>query len=111
MAIPLVTNPAYSFDFDPKHRFPMDKFRLLHEYLQAIGIAQKSNTYRPGTAKMVVLASAHSSDYLERFIQNRQSAQESRRMGLPWSEQLVRRTLIAPSGTLLTASIALQEGI
>ena len=32
-------------------------------------------------------------------------------MGLPWSEDLVRRTCIAPMGTLLTAQLALKHGI
>ncbi|MGB3609188.1 MAG: histone deacetylase [Cellvibrio sp.] len=109
--IPLVTNPAYSFDFDSNHRFPMEKFRLLHDYLQEQGIAQASNRFRPGKAKQAVLELAHSRDYLERFIHNRQSPQEIRRMGLPWSEGLMRRTLISPNGTLLAASLALQHGI
>ncbi len=109
--IPLVTNPAYSFDFDSKHRFPMEKFRLLHDYLQERGIATTSNTFRPGKAKQIVLELAHSRDYLERFIHNRQSPQEIRRMGLPWSEGLMHRTLISPNGTLLAASLALQHGI
>ncbi|HTF84402.1 MAG TPA: histone deacetylase [Cellvibrio sp.] len=109
--IPLVTHPAYSFDFDSKHRFPMEKFRLLHRYLQERDIAQSGNTFRPGKAKQVILELAHSRDYLERFIHNRQSPQEIRRMGLPWSEGLMHRTLISPNGTLLAASLALQYGI
>jgi acetoin utilization deacetylase AcuC-like enzyme len=109
--IPLITNPVYSFEFDSKHRFPMEKFRLLHQYLQDVGIASSANTFRPGRAKTAVLELAHSRDYLERFIHNQQTPQEIRRMGLPWSEGLVRRTLISPNGTLLAASLALQHGI
>lgn len=109
--VPLVTNPVYSYDFDTGHRFPMEKFRLLYEYLQETGIATSSNVFRPGIAKQEVLELAHSRDYLQRFIHNQQSAQEIRRMGLPWSEGLVKRTLISPNGTLLAASLALQHGI
>ena len=32
-------------------------------------------------------------------------------MGLPWSEGLVKRSLISPNGTFLTASLALRHGI
>lgn len=109
--IPLVTHPSYSFEFDSKHRFPMEKFRLLHEYLIEMGLAKTANVFRPGKAKQLVLELAHSKDYLERFIHNRQSSQEIRRMGLPWSAGLVQRTLISPNGTLLTALLALQYGI
>ncbi|OUS39730.1 histone deacetylase ['Osedax' symbiont bacterium Rs2_46_30_T18] len=111
MSLPLVTHPHYSYDFEDKHRFPMQKFRLLHEYLQQQGIANASNTYRPGTAKMALLETAHCSDYLQRFVNNKQDKKELRRMGLPWSAGLVRRTLISPVGTLLTCHLALKHGI
>ena len=53
----------------------------------------------------------HCSDYLQRFRHNQLTAKELRRMGLPWSEGLVRRSLVSPNGTLLTASIALSYGV
>ncbi len=111
MTIPLVTHPAYSFDFPGKHRFPMEKFRLLHRYVQEKGIAQNANTLRPGRGKIDLLSLAHCPNYLQRFIDNQMDRQEVRRMGLPWSEGLVKRTLISPAGTLLTAYTALRRGI
>lgn len=109
--IKLVTHPEYSFDFPGTHRFPMEKFKLLHQYLIDKGLATPANTVRPGRMKRDLLELAHCPDYLDRFIGNTQDRQELRRMGLPWSEGLVKRTLISPNGTLLTASIALEEGI
>lgn len=109
--LPLVTNPVYSFEFDKKHRFPMEKFSLLSEYLHACGISNSKNVFRPGRAKLKALTLAHCPEYLHRFIHNEQSPKEIRRMGLPWSEGLVRRTLISPNGTLLAASLALQHGL
>lgn len=111
MTIPLITHPAYSYDFPGKHRFPMQKFKLLHEYLQASGLATKSNTLRPGRAKHEFLQSAHCPDYIQRFCQGELSPKEVRRLGLPWSEGLVRRTVISPAGTLLAAHYALQHGV
>lgn len=111
MLIPLVTHPQYSFAFPARHRFPMEKFGLLHGYLQQQGIATADNTFRPGQANLQVLGLAHCPDYLHRFMHNQQSAAEVRRMGLPWSEGLLRRTLISPNGTLLTAKLALSRGI
>ena len=109
--IKLVTHPEYSFDFPAKHRFPMEKFGLLHRYLQDCGLATSKNTVRPGRIRQDILEQAHCPDYLHRFIHNRQTRQEQRRMGLPWSEGLRKRTLISPNGTLLAATIALEEGI
>ncbi|MEH6445222.1 MAG: histone deacetylase [Oceanospirillaceae bacterium] len=111
MHLPLVYHPAYSYEFSDKHRFPMQKFRLLHQYLIEVGIATFENTYRPGKANVALLAHAHCEEYLEQFITNKLDKQALRRMGLPWSEALVRRTLISPLGTLLTCQLALKYGI
>lgn len=109
--VPLVTHPAYSFAFPESHRFPMDKFALLHDYLKGVGIATPTNTFRPGKAKLELLEMAHCPDYVERFVAGTQTPAQLRRMGLPWSEALVKRTLISPNGTLLTALLALEHGV
>lgn len=109
--IPIVSHPSYSYSFNHRHRFPMEKFRLLHDYLTANGIVKAQNTYRPGTAKQDIIELAHCPDYLNRFITNSQTEKEIRRMGLPWSEGLKRRTLISPNGTLVSASLAMEYGI
>ena len=111
MSIPLVTHPDYSFEFPPKHRFPMEKFALLHRYLRDQGVATDKNTYRPGRAREELLQLAHCPEYLRRFRENQQTPQELRRMGLPWSPGLMKRTLIAPNGTFLAANLALEFGI
>jgi len=109
--LPLVFNPYYSFDFPGKHRFPMQKFKQLLQNLQEQGIATPENVIRPGKARMDLLELAHSSDYLYSFIDGQLSTSEIRRLGLPWSEGLVKRTLISPNGTLLTTNLAIKHGI
>ncbi|MGH1439837.1 MAG: histone deacetylase family protein [Cellvibrionaceae bacterium] len=111
MPIPLITNPHYSYTFPNSHRFPMEKFGLLEQLCRDKGWLTQKNTFRPGTAKMALLEQAHCRDYLSRFIDNKQTKQEIRRMGLPWSEGLRKRTLISPNGTFLTAQLALKNGI
>jgi acetoin utilization deacetylase AcuC-like enzyme len=111
MSVPLVYHPSYSFPFPGRHRFPMEKFRLLHERLRDSGIAGAANLHRPGRARPALLSLAHCPDYIERFLGNRLGEREAKRMGLPWSQDLARRTCIAPMGTLLTAQLALKHGI
>lgn len=89
----------------------MAKFGLLHSYLQQQGIAQPANTFRPGKIKHSQLALAHCEQYVTAFASGLLDAQAQRRLGLPWSEGLVRRTFISPAGTLLAAHFALREGI
>ena len=109
--LPLVSNPYYSFDFPEKHRFPMQKFRYLVEFLKNQGVATTNNIFRPGKARIDLLELAHCPNYISRFINGELTSAEVRRLGLPWSEALVKRTLISPNGTLLTANLALQHGI
>lgn len=111
MPIPLVYNPVYSYPFPDKHRFPMQKFRYLHEYLQSQGIVNSNNVFQPGKLRLEQLQYVHCPDYVERFLTNTLDSKEQRRMGLPWSEGLSQRTLVAPNGTLLAAGIALNQGI
>ncbi|WP_341937485.1 histone deacetylase family protein [Marinimicrobium sp. C2-29] len=110
-SLPLVYHPAYSFPFPERHRFPMAKFGLLTEYLRGTGILRPENSFRPGPCKPLWLEQTHCPDYLQRFINQSQSPRELRQMNLPWSEALVKRTLIAPSGTVLAAQLALHSGL
>jgi len=109
--LPLVASPHYSYEFPERHRFPMQKFRLLVDYLTAQGIATPRNVFRPSRVRVDVLQLAHCPEYLKRFTEGKLSDQELRRLGLPWSEGLVKRSLISPNGTLLTASLALKSGL
>lgn len=111
MTIPLVTHPFYSYPFSGRHRFPMEKFDLLARYCKEKGFLRANNGFRPGKARQDLLETAHCTHYINRFINNQQSVKEQRRMGLPWSTNLVRRSLISPNGTFLTAQLALQQGI
>lgn len=111
MPLPLVYHPDYSFAFPARHRFPMEKFGLLYEHVKSLGIASTHNVYRPGACPTRFLTLAHCPDYVRRFIKGELTPKELRRLGLPWSEALVKRTCISPMGTVLTAQLALENGI
>ncbi len=111
MSIPLIYSPAYSYSFPAGHRFPMSKFYELHRYLSQVGIINPHNVFRPGRVKPEVLQLAHCDQYIQKFINNQLSTKALRKMGLPWSEALVKRSLISPNGTLMTGAIALNHGI
>jgi acetoin utilization deacetylase AcuC-like enzyme len=111
MSIPLVYSPFYSYSFPANHRFPMSKFHHLHQCLTENGLLTDHNVFRPGRVKQSVLQLAHDTTYIEKFQTNQLSTQELRKMGLPWSEALVKRSMISPNGTLMTGAIALNHGI
>ena len=109
--LPLVYHPDYSFPFPGEHRFPMEKFGRLHGYLRGLGIAHCDNELRPGRAKAALLGQAHCPQYVSDIVTGTLNQKAQRRLGLPWSEGLVKRTCIAPMGTLLTAQLALKQGL
>lgn len=111
MPLPLIYHEDYSPPFTDGHRFPMAKFRLLKELLLASGMTREEHLLRPASCPSSLLALAHCPAYIERFISGSLRPDEQRRLGLPWSEALVRRTLRAVGGSLLTAEQALQRGM
>ncbi|REL32251.1 histone deacetylase family protein [Thalassotalea euphylliae] len=88
----------------------MSKFARLHQYLVKSGIA-KSNIIRPKQASVDDLTIAHAQQYLQGLCDNGLDEKAWRRIGLPWSQGLITRTLTAPNGTLLTARVALKTGL
>ncbi len=89
----------------------MEKFGRLHGHLRGLGIAHGDNEFRPGRAKAALLGQAHCPQYVSDIVAGTLDQKARRRLGLPWSEGLVKRTCIAPMGTLFTAQLALRQGL
>ena len=53
----------------------------------------------------------HSREYVDGFIAGTISANKMRQTGLPWSEELVKRTLIGVGSAVLAARLALHYGV
>ncbi len=110
--IPLVYHASYSkLALPAHHRFPTTKYARLYQYLldNQLAVADQFHTPSPMTAEDVM--QVHQQDYVEQFIQGTLANTALRRIGFPWSQALVERTLHSVSGTSLTASLALQTGI
>lgn len=111
MPLPLVYHDDYSPPFPANHRFPMEKFRLLHDHLIASGVTSASELLRPELCPPAILQLAHCPDYIARFLAGDLGHAEQRRLGLPWSPALARRTVRAVGGSLLAAEQALAHGL
>ncbi len=109
MPLPLVYHDDYSPPFPVEHRFPMEKFRLLYEHLQ--DSLPAADYHQPGLCPADILALAHDPAYIARYLAGELPREEQRRLGLPWSEALARRTVRAVGGSLLAAELALQHGL
>ncbi len=89
----------------------MPKFQLLKELLLRDRVIQASQIYQPGAPPREWLMLVHDADYVRDYCEGTLDSKAQRRIGLPWSEGLVRRTCTAVGGTILTAKLALQQGI
>jgi acetoin utilization deacetylase AcuC-like enzyme len=93
------------------HPFPIAKYRLLRERLLAEGTLDPRHVRRSDVAPFEWLASVHDEAYVERVLDGRLDAAEQRRVGMPWSPELVARARAALFGTVMAARAALEHGV
>ncbi len=111
MDLPIVFHPNYVAPLPAGHRFPMVKFQQLYKMLIDAGIAHPSQFHTPEPPPQEWIELVHNPDYVLAYRNGSLDAKAQRRIGLPWSAALVDRTLIAVGGTVLTARLALQNGL
>ena len=111
MPLPLVYHEDYSPALPPGHRFPMEKFRLLRDHLVDSGLTTDEALLRPDLCPRELLTLAHDAGYVDRYCTGDMTREELRRLGLPWSPELARRTVRAVGGSLLAADQALKHGL
>ncbi len=91
------------------HRFPMQKYRLLREQLQA-SLAAVSLHEAPA-ASDGELALAHTPAYVEAVVNGTLSATVQREIGFPWTPSMVERSRRSVGATVAAARSALCEGV
>lgn len=101
----------YTIDLPDGHRFPMEKYRLIRLALLREGVVRDSELMEPPLATHDQLLLAHSPDYVDAICSGSASPDVIRRIGFPWSEGLVLRSLATVGGALAAAEAALQDGV
>jgi len=103
--------PYYYADIGEGHVFPIRKFELVRDRLLNEGTLELSDLVEPQPALIADVLLVHTEDYVTRLRAGALTARELRRLGLPWSKALVRRSFLAAGGTIGAARAALIEGI
>ncbi|CAN5693543.1 histone deacetylase [soil metagenome] len=91
------------------HRFPMVKYARVRERCLAEGILDADLVSVPEAAEWSELAVAHDARYLERVRYGQLSAMEQRRIGFPWSAEMVERSRRSVGATIAASRSALTE--
>ena len=89
------------------HRFPMEKYALLREWIAknpAIDLAV------PDAVDAAALTRVHDPAYVRRVEEGRLDRDEVRRIGFPWTPQLVERSKRSVGGTVAATFAALADG-
>lgn len=95
------------FPLPAGHRFPIGKYGKLRTLLAADGFY----SLEPAPfAALEFIELAHEPAYVRGFLEGTLDSRAMRRIGFPWSEGLVRRTLASVGGTLAGAADALETG-
>lgn len=109
--LPIIHHPDYVAPLPPGHRFPMAKFACLYQQLLVDGIVQPSQIFTPTPVPREWLEWVHQPDYVNAYLNGTLDAKAQRRIGLPWTKELVNRTCMAVGGTILTAKLAMEYGL
>lgn len=107
----LFYSPFYYANIGEGHIFPIRKFELVRDVLLNEGTLLPNEIIEPKPAKIEDLLLVHTEDYINRLVSGELTAKEVRKLGLPWSQSLVRRSFHAISGTINATFRALEHGI
>ncbi len=88
----------------------MRKYSLLREQVIELGIVDPQDLLVPDPVSHADLERAHDPTYVRRVIDGSLSAKEIRRIGFPWSPELVERSLRSAGGTVAASRAALADG-
>ena len=97
----------FHYELPEGHRFPLGRYRMLREAIEAEGIAQ---VLEADAATDDDLLLAHDPLYVDRVKNGRMSDRELKAFGLPWSPGLVERGRRSVGATIAAARVALDDG-
>ena len=101
----------YTIDLPEGHRFPMRKYRMLREELLQRKIISHDQLHAPELAERDDVMLAHTSRYVHGVLNGTLAPLEQRRIGFPWSEALVARSLATVGGCIASSYAALEDGL
>jgi acetoin utilization deacetylase AcuC-like enzyme len=105
----IFSNDRFLPDLPPGHSFPMPKYRLLRERVEAQLRGICLQEAQPATDGELALV--HTPDHVSAVTEGTLSAAAQREIGFPWSERMVERSRRSVGATVAAARVALREGV
>ncbi|MFQ5704042.1 MAG: histone deacetylase [Gemmatimonadales bacterium] len=106
----LVTD-QFTLTLPERHRFPIEKYSLLRHAISAEGLTPPGEFFVPDPATDVELLMVHDADYVAKVLDGTLDESELRRIGFPWSPELVQRSRRSVGATIAACKFALEDGV
>lgn len=102
---------AFPLPLPAGHRFPIEKYALLRQRVVATGVVAVEDIARPDPIADSVLRAVHDVTYVNAVLSGTLSAEAQRRIGFPWSPEMVERSRRSAGATAAAAEAALTGGL
>ncbi len=109
MDLPVVNHQDYFAKIGDDHKFPINKFGELANYLIKKKIVKKF--YKPYPCSEETLKRAHSEKYIKDIKNKTLDQIVVKKIGFPLIDSVVQRSLTATGGTVLASKLAINYGI
>jgi len=109
MVLPVVNHEDYFAKIGDDHKFPINKFSALANYLKEKKIVK--DFHNPYPCSVETLSKAHSLDYINHIKDKTLSKEGVKKIGFPLVDSVVKRSFIATGGTVLASKLAIKSGI
>ena len=109
MDLPVVNHKDYFAKIGDDHKFPIDKFGELANYLIEKKIVKKFHNPYPCSDE--TLKRAHSENYIKDIKDKTLDQNTIKKIGFPLVDSVVQRSLVATGGTVLASKLAINSGL
>jgi acetoin utilization deacetylase AcuC-like enzyme len=109
MELPVINHEDYFAKIGDDHKFPINKFGELANYLLEKKIINQF--HKPYPCSVKTLKGAHSQTYINNIINKSLDQNGVKKIGFPLVDSVVKRSLVATGGTVLASKLALEYRI
>ena len=109
MELPVVNHEDYFAKIGDDHKFPINKFSELANYLIKKKVVKKF--HKPYPCSFETLKFAHSEKYISDIKNKTLDKDGVKKIGFPLVDSVVKRSLVATGGTVLASKLAINYGI
>ncbi len=109
MELPVVNHEDYFAKIGDDHKFPINKFGKLANYLIEKRVVK--SFHKPYACSEKTLKRAHSENYIKHIKNKTLDKNGVKKIGFPLVDSVIQRSLVATGGTVLASKLAINNGL